>query len=216
MLTRVALRAIFQMLCYTLIMKKTDLALLLPALHAQLEPLNQVPSSFSLLLQDHPQARQAAVLLCLYAQDGDLFLLFIKRAQNLRAHSGEIAFPGGSCDPTDTSLVATALREAHEEIGLDSIRVEVLGLLPPVFTFVSNFLMAPVVAYLPTGPGNLQLQSSEVAEILPVSLRKLSDPELFHIEYWGANRHPVHFYDYGSHRIWGATGRIVYELLSLL
>src|SRR6266581_2216795 len=79
-------------------------------------------------------ALQAAVLLPLFERDGELFLLFIRRAETLRSHSGEIAFPGGRMEMSDSSLVATAVRGAQEEIGLEPDRVEIVGLLPPVFT----------------------------------------------------------------------------------
>src|SRR6266700_432510 len=82
----------------------------------------------------HPEAIRAAVLLPVFERDGELFLVFIRRAETLRAHSGEIAFPGGRVETGDRSLVATAVREAQEEIGLEPERVEIVGLLPPVFT----------------------------------------------------------------------------------
>jgi 8-oxo-dGTP pyrophosphatase MutT (NUDIX family) len=147
-----------------------------------------------------------------------MHLAFIRRAATLRAHGGEIAFPGGSADPDDISLIMTALREAHEEIGLVSERVEVLGLLSPVFTFVSNFLILPVVAYLPEGPGELLVQTSEVAELLLLPLRGLTDPAVAHREVWAREGRSqiVMTYYYENLRIWGATGRILSNLLNLL
>lgn len=165
-----------------------------------------------------PTARKAAVLLPLFEQEGEIFLAFIRRATTLRSHSGEIAFPGGSVDPTDTSPVMTALREAQEEIGLASSRVEVLGVLSPVFTVVSNFLITPVVSFLPQGLGELHLQTSEVQELLLAPLQRLSDPAIMHTEAWtrGNRTRLVYFYDYGPYRIWGATGRILNALLETL
>jgi hypothetical protein len=94
----------------------------------------------------------------------------------------------------------------------------VLGLLSPVFTVVSNFLILPVVAYLPSGPGPLLVAVDEVAEVLLLPLNALADPEIAHTEIWsdGERTRPVYFYDYGSLRIWGATGRILAGLLKLL
>ena len=151
-------------------------------------------------------------------QEEELYLAFIRRATTLRSHSGEIAFPGGSVDLTDASPVETALREAQEEIGLDPSRVEVLGILPPVFTVVSNFLITPVIAYLPQGPGTLQLQASEVDEVLLLPLYALADPTIHHTEEWtrGGVARTVYFYDYGPYRIWGATARMLNALLELL
>jgi len=121
-------------------------------------------------------------------------------------------------DPDDHSPVMTALREAQEEIGLDPTRVEVLGLLSPVFTIVSNYLITPVVAYLPQGLGELQLQASEVTELIIAPLASLADPAIAHTEEWtrGGLTRLVYFYDYGPYHIWGATGRMLNALLALL
>jgi len=110
------------------------------------------------------------------------------------------------------------LREAQEEIGLSPARVEVLGVLDPVFTVVSNYLILPVVAYLPEGLGTLRLQASEVTEVLLASLPRLADPTISHTEEWtrGGIARTVYFFDYGTYRIWGATGRILNELLEVL
>jgi 8-oxo-dGTP pyrophosphatase MutT (NUDIX family) len=188
------------------------------ALRHRLEPpehAGQLSDSHEGLL---PDARRAAVLLGLFDRDGETHLLFIRRASTLRSHSGEIAFPGGSVDPTDSTAVITALREAQEEIGLDSTRVEVLGIFSPVFTVVSNFLIIPVVAFLSQGLGTLQLQPSEVAEVLLIPLQGLANPAIMHTEEWtrGGRARTVYFYDYGPYRIWGATARILNALLVLL
>ena len=195
-----------------------DISRALPDLRARLQPLSAADSLVDVLEGDQPGARRSAVLLALFEHEGETHLLFIRRASTLRAHSGEIAFPGGSFDGDDGSLVETALREAFEEVGLLPRLVEVLGLLPPVFTVVSNFLILPVVAYLPSGPGELLAQASEVAEVLPLPLQALSDPAIAHQEIWtsGGRTRTVYFYDYGSLRIWGATGRILNNLLNLL
>ncbi len=136
------------------------------ALRQRLEPVQRVDKLIHAFEQQFPSARNASVLLPLFEQNDEMYIAFIRRASSLRAHSGEIAFPGGAMDASDVSPIVTALREAQEEIGLTPSRVEVLGVMPPVFTVVSNFLITPVVAYLPSGPGSLQLQESEVAEII--------------------------------------------------
>ena len=195
-----------------------DISEVQAVLRARLQPLEVAPSLVDVLEGERPDARKSAVLLALFAQDGETHLLFIRRAATLRAHSGEIAFPGGSYDQEDASLVATALREAFEEIGLSPTRVEALGLLSPVFTVVSNFLILPVVAYLPAGPGLLLPQPGEVAEVLLLPLHALADPAIAHTELWqnGGRTRQVYFYDYGPLRIWGATGRLLDSLLRLL
>jgi len=188
------------------------------ALRERLEPVERARILTDVIEGMRPHAREAAVLLGLFEQSGETYLAFIRRATTLRSHSGEIAFPGGSVDPTDTSPAMTALREAQEEIGLDPSRAEVLGIMPPVFTVVSNFLITPVIAYLAQGPGTLQLQPSEVDELILLPLQGLADPAILHTEEWerGGLRRTVYFYDYGPYRIWGATARILNELLDLL
>lgn len=187
-------------------------------LRRRLEPVERADALVDLLEGQQPDARHAAVLVSIFDQDGEPYLAFIRRSTTLRSHSGEIAFPGGGVEPDDRSRVMTAIREAWEEIGLDPTRVEVLGLLNPVFTVVSNYLITPVVAYLPRGLGSLTLQASEVTEVILASVRGLADPTIAHTERWTRNgvARTVYFYDYGPHRIWGATARILHSLLEVL
>jgi 8-oxo-dGTP pyrophosphatase MutT (NUDIX family) len=191
---------------------------LIPILRERLEPVELADILSDALEGQRPNARKAAVLLGLFDQDDETHLIFIRRASTLRSHSGEIAFPGGSIDPADSSPVMAALREAQEEIGLDPTRVEVLGILPPVFTVVSNFLITPVVAFLPQGLGTLQLEASEVAELILIPLRGLADPAIAHTEEWtrGGLTRTIYFFDHGPYRIWGATARILNMLLEIL
>jgi 8-oxo-dGTP pyrophosphatase MutT (NUDIX family) len=187
-------------------------------LRDRLEPAENAEMLVDEVEGERPHARKSAVLVPLFEHQGDTFVIFIRRASTLRAHSGEIAFPGGKVDPEDISPIMTAVREAEEELGLAPERIEVLGVLKPVFTVVSNFLITPVVGYLPEGPGQLTLQQSEVAELLLVPLSELQNPAIFHTEQWNNAQisRTIYFYDYGSYRIWGATGRILNAFLQLL
>lgn len=199
-------------------MNLRDISQVLSLLRDRLSPASEAASTIDALESTYPQARKAAVLLALFEQENETYIIFIHRASTLRMHAGEIAFPGGSYETGDASLVATALRETSEEIGLPPSRVEVLGLLAPIFTVASNFVVTPVVAYLPAGPGQLLPQASEVAQVLLLPLHALADPGIAHKELWtsGGRTHEVYFYDYDSHRIWGATGRMLNTLLTLL
>ena len=205
-------------LCYNISMNLRDSYEVVLALRERLKPVEHAKLLTDVIEGTRPHARKAAVLLGLFEQNGETYLAFIRRSTGLRSHSGEIAFPGGSVDPTDSSVATTALREAQEEIGLDPARAEVLGIMPPVFTVVSNFLVTPVVAYLAQGPGTLQLQPSEVDELILLPLQGLANPAILHTEEWerGGLRRTVYFYDYGSYRIWGATARILNEFLGIL
>ncbi len=205
-------------LCYNMRMDLSKIQSVIMALRSRLEPVERADELRDALEGQRPNARKAAVLIGLFEQEGETTLIFIRRASTLRSHSGEIAFPGGAVDVTDSSPVQAALREAEEEIGLHSDRAQVLGILTPVFTVVSNFLITPVVAFLPQGPGELRLQASEVADLLLLPLRNLADPAIAHTEVWTRDglARTVYFYDYGTYRIWGATARMLNALLGLL
>ncbi len=205
-------------LCYNVLMDLSNIQQVVIALRQRLEPVERANQLRDALEGQRPNARRAAVLIGLFEQEGEATVIFIRRASTLRSHSGEIAFPGGSVDVTDESPVRAALREAQEEIGLHPARVEALGIMSPVFTVVSNFLITPVLAFLPEGPGELHLQASEVDDLLLLPLRGLADPAIAHTEEWtrDGQARTVYFYDYSAYRIWGATARMLNALLGLL
>lgn len=161
--------------------------------------------------------RLSAVLLPLYARDGETRLLFIKRSDRVAWHKGEIAFPGGRIEPSDKSPLQAALREADEELGINPRDVIPLGALAPVSTIVSNMRILPFVGLLPVLPA-LRPDAFEVAEVIDVPLGALFDPAARRV----AERlvrgtiQNVPFYYVESHEIWGATGRIVRLLLEKL
>lgn len=163
-------------------------------------------------------ARHAAVLAPVFARDGAPWLIFTRRATGLSRHSGEISFPGGSRDTTDSSLAQTALRETYEELALDPARVRLLGALPAAYASISNFLVTTYVGWLGEGLPDLTPSDGEVAEVIEAPLLALDDPAIYHEELWtrGGVAHTVMFYDFGGYRIWGLTGRLLNHLLSLL
>lgn len=192
----------------------TDTAALLAYLqgHLREEPLHDVIEA------PQPTARPAAVLAPLYSRKGRPHLLFTQRTASLRAHSGEISFPGGARDAEDASLLHTALRESEEELAIASDGVAVLGALPAVFSVVSNYLVMPYVGYLGEGLPALVPNPAEVAVVIDAPLAELADPAIFHEEVWmrGGIARTIYFYDLAPYRIWGLTGRIVHSLLALL
>jgi 8-oxo-dGTP pyrophosphatase MutT (NUDIX family) len=157
---------------------------------------------------------EAAVLLPLYGWPDDPGLVFTERRSDLRRHAGEISFPGGRRDEADADLLATALREAEEEIGLDPAQVKAGETLPPVKTFVTNYLVHPFVGYVPH-PGELDLQPNptEVETVLTFSLELLREGyEMRRLVRRGV---PIHTptYEVEGQLIWGATARILSDLL---
>jgi 8-oxo-dGTP pyrophosphatase MutT (NUDIX family) len=166
-------------------------------------------------------ARPSAVLIPLFAgPDGAPHLLFTQRASTLSRHSGEISFPGGRQDPDDIDLAATALREAQEEIGLDPVRARILGGLPPVFTIVSNYVIWPQLALVTGDAASIasRVNPAEVAGVIDAPLAALLDPAIVHTEEWIRNgmSRLIYFYQFGPHRIWGATAFILTDLLQRL
>jgi len=156
----------------------------------------------------------SAVLVPLYQDgDGELHAVFTERRHDLSRHAGEISFPGGRRDD-DEALVDTALREAHEEIGLPPGDVEVVGALEPTPTFVTNYAIYPFVGVIAEPEAEWILSRTEVAQVLQFSVRALREGagERRLIRRGIPFRTPT--YEIGDHLIWGATARIVGDLLA--
>jgi 8-oxo-dGTP pyrophosphatase MutT (NUDIX family) len=159
----------------------------------------------------------AAVLLALYGWPAEPGLIFTERRADLRRHAGEISFPGGRADEIDADLMTTALREAEEEIALAPTRVEIVGALPPTSTFVTNYRVHPFVG-LVAHPAELGLapNPTEVETVLTLSLELLR--EGYAMRRLVRRGIPIHTptYEVEGQLIWGATARILGDLLERL
>jgi len=159
----------------------------------------------------------AAVLLALYGWPAEPGLIFTERRADLRRHAGEISFPGGRQDPDDADLAATALREAEEEIALDPAAVTLAGALAPVSTFVSGYRVHPFVGTV-ADPLELGLEPNptEVETVLTFSLEILR--EGYAMRRLIRRGIPLHTptYEVDGALIWGATARILADLLARL
>ncbi|MDP9340921.1 MAG: CoA pyrophosphatase [Actinomycetota bacterium] len=157
--------------------------------------------------------RPAAVLVPL-VEGEEPEVIFTRRTADLRRHPGEISFPGGMHDAGDGDLLATALREAEEELGLSPHAVEVLGALEPISTYTTGFWVTAFVGALEEAP-TLTPNPDEIAEVFRVPVRVLDEVEA-EVEWTREGQTWRGFvYEVDGHVIWGATGRMLHEFLEV-
>jgi 8-oxo-dGTP pyrophosphatase MutT (NUDIX family) len=166
----------------------------------------------------------AGVLAAFFEEAGEARVILTRRSSGLRTHQGQVSFPGGRLDEGEDA-VAAALREAFEEVDLDPSLVTTIGWLHPVLTMVSASFILPVLGTVERRP-DLVANPGEVERIFDVSLAELADPAVFHEERWHIpgrviagsedNSFPVWFFEVSGELIWGATARMLYELLSIV
>lgn len=160
----------------------------------------------------------AAVLILLYEKDGKAHVLFTKRTDKVERHKGEMSFPGGVSESKDRDLIATALRETFEEVGVQPEDVEIIGQLDEIIT-ISDFKVTPYVGVLTMGEGYRFIpHEQEVAAIVEVPLRHLLDDRYKEMELrqWQGKATLLPAYTYDEYRIWGATGKMLQQFLSIL
>ena len=162
--------------------------------------------------------RPAAVLIGLIEREQGLTVLLTRRTEQLRDHAGQISFPGGRSDPEDRDAIATALREADEEIGLGPERVEVIGQLP-LYTTITAYQVTPVVAFVLPPPQGWQIDPGEVAEVFEVPLEFLMDPanhQVHRFEDPGGTVRNFLSMPWQQYYIWGATAGMLRNLYRCL
>lgn len=173
------------------------------------------PEFFSRFLPPDEGGRPSAVLILFGPNvDGGEDLVLTERSHSMRSHAGQVSFPGGSIDPTDSGPVEAALREATEEVGLDPSGVEVVAELPALYLPPSNFVVTPVLAWW-ARPSNISVvDRSEVASVLRAPLSELTDPaRRFTVQ------HPSGFvgpaFDVDGLLVWGFTAGLISKVLEL-
>jgi 8-oxo-dGTP pyrophosphatase MutT (NUDIX family) len=181
-----------------------------PAWAAALEPRLLAPAAASALRVAGPV--NAAVLVPLYRLDGEIHVVFTRRRDDLRRHPGEVSFPGGRHEPGDADLVATALRETHEEIGLAPEAVRLAGALRPTPTIATGYAIYPFVGIIEPAT-RWTISPDEVASVLELTLTDLrAGYDRRRLQRRGL---PVRTDTFvvGDELIWGATARILQDLL---
>lgn len=159
----------------------------------------------------------AAVLIPCYVKDGEYHLLFIQRTDRVRDHKNQISFPGGAREPADVTLCDTALREAEEEIGVERGAVKIVGELDDMATAGTRYVITPFLGVVPY-PYALKLDRFETEEIIEVPLSVLLDEKCMREGTAIVDGKPIdsYFYHCGQKVIWGATARILKQLLDIV
>ena len=192
---------------------KAELTGPLPGLPAQMRMSPSVikPGKSALPVRD------SGVLLLLYPSGISLSTVFMKRPEYGGPHSGQISFPGGKSEKGDGSLIDTALRESHEEIGISAASVEVLGTLTPLTIPVSRFKVLPVVGFLREKPCFIP-DPEEVEYLIEVEMNLLMKAGIVKKEILILGDQPVEvpYYDIYGHHVWGATAMILSEFLEIV
>ncbi|WP_288435627.1 CoA pyrophosphatase [uncultured Chryseobacterium sp.] len=184
------------------------------------EKAHQIMEALSaryLTLKPTEKTRRSAVLMFLYPINNEIYFPLIVRNSYDGFHSNEVGFPGGRFEISDENLIRTALRETQEEIGVNSDEVKILGTLTEIYIGPSDFNVLPVVGFLPHRP-NFKPDSREVQQIFELKLEYFSDPNIMGCSEISIPGDLVTTpnYDVNGHKVWGATAKIIIELLSVL
>jgi 8-oxo-dGTP pyrophosphatase MutT (NUDIX family) len=190
----------------------------LPGLVAQARMSPQLEQDVRFKIKPRPDARKGSVLLLLYPQQHQLWLPLMQRPEYEGHHSGQVSLPGGKWEPGDPDRIYTALREAEEEMGIPSREVQVLGTLSELFIPPSNFVVLPVVGYMPAPPVFMP-DPAEVDQILEVSLPDLLEENF--IKFTDSPPGSLYqirtpYYPVQERVVWGATAMILSEFVTLV
>lgn len=159
--------------------------------------------------------RCAAVLVPLIWCEEAWHLLFTRRAEKMLSHQGQVSFPGGACDAGEATPEQTALREAHEEIGVHAEDVRLLGRLNTMIT-ISSFRVTPVVGVLPW-PYVFRVQNTEVARVFTIPLLWLAEPKnRWEFPFPGKARSLIAYHPFDGELLWGATARMTVDFMNML
>ena len=162
-----------------------------------------------------PGSRASAVLVPIFDGAHGPEVVLTRRSQAMSNHKGEVSLPGGRLDEGE-SFVEAAIREAFEEINLEPSQVQIIGEMSALSTYVSNSHIVPVLAYLQTTP-EMNAVNAEVDRVFSVPLADLVRDDTYVEEHWGnpPNQYQIHFFHLDDETIWGATGKILHQLINI-
>ncbi len=162
-------------------------------------------------------SKAAAVMILLYPKDNLIHTAFIQRPVYDGVHGGQISFPGGKKEDADSDLIYTAIREASEEIGVNSSQINIIATLTPLYIPVSNIIVTPVVGWMEKQPVFTR-QEEEVVFIIEADIRTLMNPSIIKIKPFEIRGEmiDIKYFDYKDNMIWGATAMILHELFTVL
>lgn len=191
--------------------RRFDVAELVDVVTGVAAPIRHDQSPYDVEVPDGMRA--SAVLVVLADGPHGAEVLLTRRSMEMRTHKGEMSFPGGRLDPGE-AFGAAALREAHEEVGLDPQHVEVVGTLPPLRLLASTSWILPIVGRVPA-PLDLGARTREVDRVLWVPVAELTRPGTYSEEYWQipAGEFSVVYFHLDDETVWGATARVLQQLL---
>jgi 8-oxo-dGTP pyrophosphatase MutT (NUDIX family) len=189
----------------------------LPGLNAQLKMASDVRNRDPGYTYDTSSASRSRVLILLYPADQKLKTALILRPTYDGVHSGQVSFPGGRVEPQDDSLIATALRESFEEVGILPDSVRILGTLSELYIPPSNFLVLPILGFTGSRP-DFRADPGEVAEIIETDLEFLFDDNYSKETILNLRGYTINapYFDVGGHIVWGATAMILSELKEVI
>lgn len=189
----------------------------LPGKDAQIKMVSDTFKDRYFDIKPNEKTREGAVLVLLYPQKNSLHIpLIVRPSTEKGVHSGQVAFPGGKKEKEDPNYIFTALREAQEEVNLDTSKVEVLGQITPLFVFASNFMVYPTLAIMHEPPV-LKPNPEEVAAIFSADLDTLKRPETIKKTTIQTPQYTFEtpYFDVAGKVIWGATAMMLSELIEL-
>ena len=195
---------------------KEELKKPLPGLEAQMEMVPEAKRGY-IANAKMKDAKAGGVLLLLYEKNNRLTVAFIERTIDGGVHSGQISFPGGGYEESDRDLVATALREANEEVGIDIQKVNVLGNLTKIDILASNFRVLPVVGYY-NGQPEFTTNPDEVASLIEVPLEHFLENRNKRVGFVDIlnRKYEVPVFICENHQIWGATAMMLNEFIQVV